>query len=255
MPPPLLNRVKPHLFHTHAFLLFVVSCLCLFFIGFIGLLRGKRRQSLTFDLENFCSDMRTERVDSISVVWIFNLSFIAMLVSVFIIKFALPSFNMYKDAGVIVEKYSIRREHKDSPTITFCAVNENYMGWKDDSIVLEDLYEPWRKVCNNATTVEAAITCISTKTFNLTETINSHPDPTGSTLDMDKEVWTNYVTSYLLGLLFKLGGTSLAVPGALLSNTFFDSNITSKIQNGHQGPKNGRWGLERGLPLGFHTFP
>ena len=219
MPPPLLNRVKPHLFHTHAFLLFVVSCLCLFFIGFIGLLCGKKETVLHFvwrGKKNFSSDMRTEKVDSIFVVRIFKLSFIAMLVLVFIIKFALPSFNMYKDAGVIVEKYSIRREHKDSPTITFCAVNENYMGWKDDSIVLEDLYEPWRKVCNNATTVEAATTCINKKTFNLTETINSHPNPTGSTLDMDKEVWTNYVTSYSQGLLFKLGNTSLELQGALI---------------------------------------
>ena len=149
--------------------------------------------------------MKKEKVDSTSVLWVFKLSFIAMLVSVFIIKFALPSFNKYRDAGVIVEKHSIRREHVDTPTITFCATNENYVGWKNDSIVLEDLFDPWRKVCNNASTVEAAMTCIDNKTFNLTETINSHPNPTGMTLDMNREVWTNYVTVYLRGLLFKLG--------------------------------------------------
>ena len=145
--------------------------------------------------------MRTERVNSISVVRIFKLSFIAMLVSVFIIKFALPSFKMYKDAGVVVEKYSTRRKHTDSPTITFCAVNANYMGWKDDSIGMVDLYDPWKKVCNNATTVESAMSCINNKTFNLTETINSHPDPTEMTLDMNEEVWTSYVTSYSQGWL------------------------------------------------------
>ena len=181
------------------------SVLCLCFNGIMDLLCGKRGSLLHCVKENLFAIMKKEKVDSTSVVWVFKLSFIAMLVSVFIIKFALPSFNKYRDAGVIVEKHSIRREHVDTPTITFCATNENYVGWKNDSIVLEDLFDPWRKVCNNASTVEAAMTCIDNKTFNLTETINSHPNPTGMTLDMNREVWTNYVTVYLRGLLFKLG--------------------------------------------------
>ena len=152
--------------------------------------------------------MKNINVDSNSMVLVFKLSFIAMLVSVFIIKFAMPSFNKFREAGVIVERHSIRREHRDTPTITFCAVNAKYMGWKNDSIRLADIFYPWRRICNNASTVEAAMACINKKTFNLTETINSHHDQIGMTrdmaLDMSKEVWTNYVTTYSLGELFRL---------------------------------------------------
>ena len=57
--------------------------------------------------------------------------FIAGLFTVFVITFARPSIKKYMFAGVIVEKSSVKREIKDSPAITLCALNEDNVGWKN----------------------------------------------------------------------------------------------------------------------------
>ena len=46
--------------------------------------------------------------------------------------------------------------------------------------------------------------------------------------------------------------TSLAVKGTLAHR--LQRRITCKIQKAARGPQNGRWGLERCLPLGFWAF-
>ena len=132
---------------------------------------------------------------------VFRLMFIAILFSVFIIKFALPSFHLYRDAGVFVDKHSIRRGVTASPAITFCALNRNNLGWKNDSIRPEDLFKPLQSICRNPASVEAALSCIDKETFNLTETVTSY---SGVTLDMTSAVWSRHVSTFLPGRLFKL---------------------------------------------------
>ena len=50
----------------------------------------------------------------------------------------------------------------------------------------------------------------------------------------------------------KAKNTSLAAKGALANR--LQRRTACKIQNGRQGPQNGRGGLERCLPLGFWAF-
>ena len=105
----------------------------------------------------------------------FKLLFIAFLFSVFVWQFAIPSFQKYLTAGVMVDKSWRRRQPEDSPTVTFCARNNNTgLGWKsmsktsrDPNMTAIDLQ------CNNPETVDDALDCLNKETFNLTETIKS----------------------------------------------------------------------------------
>ena len=131
-----------------------------------------------------------------------KLIFITGLFTIFVVTFAWPSINKYLNAGVIVEKSSLKREIKDSPAITFCALNENY-GWKKK--VRMDGWKTWVDLfCNNTTTLKDAMTCLDEGTFNHSETVGKRVGK----LDIHSLVWTEDVTASFEGtfLYFNLQG-------------------------------------------------
>ena len=94
-------------------------------------------------------------------------------------------------AGVIVEKSSVKREIKDSPAITFCALNEDNVGWKN-TVGTWVQYGAWVDMyCANKTTVKDATACLDKASFNLSETVEKRL----YTLDISKTMWTEDVTT------------------------------------------------------------
>ena len=91
-------------------------------------------------------------------MWIsvLKLFFIAGLFTIYVNKFAWPSFKTYMDAGIIVEKSSVKREIEDSPAITFCAMKDENFGWKKTKKF--DEWKPWLDIyCKNRTNIKDTI--------------------------------------------------------------------------------------------------
>ena len=68
-----------------------------------------------------------------SVFSLLKLVYIFGLFTAFIILCARPAFHNFQEAGVIIEKSVAQRTDQDSPSITFCALNEDGFGWKEQS--------------------------------------------------------------------------------------------------------------------------
>ena len=118
-----------------------------------------------------------------------RLIFIVGLFTLFLLKFALPSINNYLDAGVIIEKSSARREDKDSPAITFCALNNMQIGWKNQTNGAE-VYQ----LKSNWKTVEEAVACFNDGTFYIAETIGDVQDELSNSIKTDNDLWIEDVT-------------------------------------------------------------
>ena len=125
-----------------------------------------------------------------------RLLFIAGLFTVFVCRFAWPSFNKYLHSGVFVDQSTKRRENKDSPTITFCALNnETEKGWKKKIDEIADFYKTWPdKYCDNPEKIDDAVTCLNNGTFNLTETIRVGPNKNLNFIGPDHELWIEDVS-------------------------------------------------------------
>ena len=138
--------------------------------------------------------------------YVLRLLIIVVLFTIFVSMFAKPSFNNYLSAGVIIEKHSVKRENKDTPAITFCAMdNETKIGWKN-SVKLEfgmtwvDMY------CNNSKTVKDAVACLDDVTYNLTETIRDFEIEGIDFINLigtDNDLWIYDVTEAYTRGLFK----------------------------------------------------
>ena len=61
------------------------------------------------------------------------------------------------------------------------------------------------------------------------------------------------LSSFIIWPLKLVNNTRQAALGALAHR--LQHHILCKIQNGHQGGKNGQWGIERCLPLDFFSAP
>ena len=116
------------------------------------------------------------------VSWSYFLRFLIIsgLFIVFANRFAWPSYNKYLDtwykyldAGVFIDRSSVRSENKDTPAITFCALNkETDRGWKSQTNVKKDIGTTWvDNYCNNKETLEDTVACMDDETFNITETL------------------------------------------------------------------------------------
>ena len=132
---------------------------------------------------------------------------VGLLFTCFVWKFAIPSFEKFLDSGVMVDKIWAPRQPEDSPSFTFCALNNNeLMGWKSNKSLKN---EDWFKsaisdFCNNPTTVDDAMDCLDKQTFNLTETIKttnlSHNEGVGA----DNELWTQDISETHQGRVFRI---------------------------------------------------
>ena len=118
--------------------------------------------------------------------------------------FAMPSFSNYLNAGVIIEKNSVKRENKDTPAITFCAMdNETKLGWKNKKSVgmtWVDMY------CNNSQTVKDAVACLDDVTYNMTETIIDFEIDEiefSNLIGTDNDLWIYEVTEAYIKGMFK----------------------------------------------------
>ena len=135
--------------------------------------------------------------------YLLRLIVIAVLFTIFVNIFALPSFNNYLDSGVFIDKRSVGRESNDTPAITFCAMdNETKIGWKNKSfgITWVDMY------CNNSKTVKDAVACLDDVTYNLTETIRDFEIEGIDFINLigtDNDLWIYDVTEAYTRGLFK----------------------------------------------------
>ena len=108
-----------------------------------------------------------------SWAFVLRLLIIAALFNIFVSRFAAPSSNKYLNAGIFIDKSSVSRENKDTPSITFCALNnETHQGWKNQTKLKADFGTTWVDLyCDNKQTVDNTVACLDDMTFNLNETI------------------------------------------------------------------------------------
>ena len=139
--------------------------------------------------------------------WSYLLRFliIVVLFTIFVTLFGRPSFNNYLNAGVIIEKNSVKRENKDTPAITFCAMdNETTTGWKKEFSVNFEFGLSWVDMyCNNSKTVKDAVTCLDDVTYNLTETMRDFEHELIRPIGTDNDLWIYDVTEAYIRGLFK----------------------------------------------------
>ena len=141
--------------------------------------------------------------------YVLRLIVIAVLFTIFVNMFAKPSFNNYLNAGVIIEKSSVRREREDTPAITFCAMdNETGTGWKNKINIKVEVGMTWVDLyCNNSKTVKDAVSCLDNLTYNLTETIRDENVADEHELmpffGTDNDLWIYDVTEAYIRGLFK----------------------------------------------------
>jgi hypothetical protein len=144
-----------------------------------------------------------------------RLLIIVVLFTIFVNICAWPSFNNYLNAGVIIEKTSVRRENKDTPAITFCAMdNDTNVGWKNKISVKVELGMTWVDLyCNSSNKVKDAVACLDDVTYNLTETIrNTEVDECDfvNCIDTANDLWMYDVTEAYTRGLFK-GASQLSI--------------------------------------------
>ena len=136
-----------------------------------------------------------------------RLIIITGLFIVFANRFAWPSYNKYLDAGVFIDRSSVRIENKDTPAITFCALNkETDRGWKSQTNVKKDIGTTWVDLyCNNKETLEDTVVCMDDETFNITETLRDFEideiELSRNFIHTDNYLWTYDLTDvYLRGV-------------------------------------------------------
>ena len=136
----------------------------------------------------------------------FKLLFIALLFSVFVWQFAIPSFHKYLSAGVMVDKSYRRRVAEDSPSVSFCALNNNTeFGWKSsDKPIIEQNTTAIDLLCNNPANVDDALDCFNKETFNLTDTIKTANETIFKFVAPDAEIWREDVTETFFGRVFNI---------------------------------------------------
>jgi hypothetical protein len=138
-----------------------------------------------------------------------RLLIITGLFIVFANRFAWPSYKKYLNAGVFINRSSVRRENKYAPAINFCALNNvTNQGWKSKTSVKKNLGTTWVDLyCNNKRTVEETVDCLDDETYNLTETIQDlEIDETEfnvNIIDIDNELWIDDLTDSNLRGMFK----------------------------------------------------
>jgi hypothetical protein len=138
-----------------------------------------------------------------------RLLIITGLFIVFPTRFAWPSYKKYLDAGVFIDRSSVRRENKYTPAITFYALNnESDQGWKSKTSVKKNVGTTWVDLyCDNKRTVEETVSCLDDETYNLTETIQHFEiDETEfniNIIDTDNELWINDLTDVNLRGMIK----------------------------------------------------
>ena len=134
-----------------------------------------------------------------------KLLFVALLFTFFVWRFAIPSFKKFLYSGVTIDKTWARRQQEDSPSVTFCALNNKAMlGWKrNESINEEDWFTSAIVVfCNNPKTVDDAMDCLDKETFNLTETIKTIKTTAGNNIKTNNEVWMQDISETYQGRVF-----------------------------------------------------
>ena len=162
-----------------------------------------------------------------------KLLFIALLFSVFVWQFAIPSFQKYLTAGVMVDKSWRKRKSKDSPSVSFCALNNKTgLGWKhSDKPIIDQNTTAIGIQCNNPANVEDALDCLHKETFNLTETIKTANSIIYPFVDPDEEIWIEDVMEAFIGRVFRISGKLSIdqVLGELISICFVGGLVCSII--------------------------
>ena len=122
-----------------------------------------------------------------------RLIFIAGLFTLFLIKFAWPSFKIYLNEGVIIEKSSARSQTEDSPSITCCVLsNRTDRGWRTEQ--LNESGKHWVDInCNSPDTVDDASAFLDNGTFNLNETILGSISPFLNFIPTNNKLWIGAV--------------------------------------------------------------
>ena len=117
--------------------------------------------------------------------------------------FAWPSFKIYLNEGVIIEKGSARSQTEDSPAITFCALSKGTdRGWKTEP--QNQSGKHWVEInCNSTDKVHDAVACLDNGTFNLTETIIGSLSPFLNFIQTNNELWIEDVTEPFIRGVFK----------------------------------------------------
>ena len=127
------------------------------------------------------------------LTWNFSLKFmfVALLFTIFVWKFAVPSFRKFFYSGVMIDKSWADRLTEDSPAVTFCAKNnETGLGWKTNKTMKgEDWYDSAIVFFCNNQTVEYAVDCLHKQTFNLTESIKTPDINYENPVKADQRLW------------------------------------------------------------------
>ena len=141
----------------------------------------------------------------LSTHFLLKLLFVALLFAFFVWQFAIPSFRKFLYSGVTIDESWVRRQPEDSPSVTFCALNNDIMGWKITKFNDE---EDWFTsvisiLCKNATTVADAEKCIEKDTFNLTETIKTSNNSFRKAVETENDLWMEDISELYLGRVFR----------------------------------------------------
>ena len=136
--------------------------------------------------------------------FVLRLLITAALFTIFVSIFALPSYNKYLNAGIFIDKSLVKRKKTDTPSVTFCALNnETDLGWKTKTKVKKDLGTTWVDLyCDNKQTVDNTVACLDVVTFNLNETIRDFQLKfLTNIIGTGNELWIHDVTdAYIIGL-------------------------------------------------------
>ena len=114
----------------------------------------------------------------------------------------------YLDAGVIKEKSSARRQLEDSPSVSFCALdNVTDRGWKTSEFSPNDIFKTMIELkCGHFEKFDDVLACIQNETFHLNETIKSSNNAhlQGYTfIRHTNPFWTEDITVATHGKVFK----------------------------------------------------
>ena len=121
------------------------------------------------------------------------------LFTIFVVKFAVPSFMKFVNSGTVNDKSWRQKTEEDFPSVTFCALNnKTLMGWKNKEFRMEIGQSFIESNCGNETTLKDTVDCIEKKTYNLTETIMTYNEDVKS-IRADDTLWIHHIFDTAFG--------------------------------------------------------
>ena len=163
----------------------------------------------------------------------FRLSFLILLIILFVLMFGLPSWKKYQHVGISLEhSVEFSEEGNIFPSLTFCPYKRNpRTAWKNGTATLAEPFSILSTECNGSS-ADQTIECISAKSYRRKEVIRSVdiikniPGSAGqhwTTLNSSGSDWSSRYQGGALGVCH-----TLDYPHPVGTNSITDS-VTVKI--------------------------